>query len=393
MKRTLSLAILLSIGGQGYAAEWGIGFNADPGFKYDDNELLREDKEGDFSLNITPTLSLSRKLENSLSQIQLGYRISRYDRLSELDKENPFFSFSTSKSTERSTYGLNFNYSERESRSIAEEDTADFSNTSTTTTKSISPSFSYRLTELDTVSTTLSYQKRLQSTASNNSLLANSSNLTNNETKSLNLAWQHQYSERLSGGVSVGYVNYQAESNNLDNEYDSYTAGFTSTYQLTELWAVSGLLGARYLNSENNLSNGITSTDTSSGLNYSFSATKKDELDSITLSASRSLVPSSEGDVNEQDAYTLSYSRALTEKLNVNLSSSYREYTSADDINSNTTKYIDFSPNLRWKLYEEWSFVFGYRYRSIDESDGKNVNSNAVTFNIDYNWDGIHFSR
>ncbi|GLP99827.1 hypothetical protein GCM10007891_16810 [Methylophaga thalassica] len=392
MKRTLSLAILLSVVGQGYAAEWGIDFNADPGFKYDDNELLRENKKGDFSLNITPTLSLSRTLENSKSQINMGYRVSRYDKLSELDKENPFFGFSTSYSTERSSYGLNLNYAERESRSIAEDDTADFSNTSTTTTKSLSPSYSYRLTELDTVNTSISYQKRTQS-ASSSGLSTGNTNLTDNETKSLNLAWQHQYSERLSGGVSLGYVNYQAESDTLDNEYDSYTAGFTSTYQLDELWTLNGLIGARYLDSQNNSSTGISTTSNSSGLNYSISATKKGQLDSITLSASRSLLPSSEGDVNEQDAYTFTYSRDLTEKLKANLSTSYREYTSADDLNSNTTKYIDFSPSLRWKLYEQWSFVFGYRYRSIDESEGRNVNSNAVTFNVDYNWDGIHYSR
>ena len=217
--------------------------------------------------------------------------------------------------------------------------------------------------------------------------------MTDNETKSLNLAWQHQYSERLSGGISLGYVNYSAESESLDNEYDTYTAGFTSTYQLTELWVINGLLGARYLDSENTFSNGLTTTSSSSGLNYSLSATKNGELDSMSLSASRSLLPSSTGAVNEQDAYTLSYSRELSEKLKASVSTTYREYTSADDISSITTKYIDFSPSLRWDIYEKWSLAFGYRYRSIDESDGKNVNSNSVSLNIDYNWDGIHFSR
>jgi hypothetical protein len=393
MKTKLSLSVAILFVSSVNAAEWGIDFEADPQFKYDDNELLREDKKGDFSLKINPTLSLSRNLENSESRLRMGYRISRYQDLKDLDTENPFIGFSTSRSTERSSYGISLDYSERESRSIAEEDTADFSNTSTTTIKSVSPNFSYRLTELDTITTSASYQERTQSSTSNNSLLSNNSRLTDNETKSLNLAWQHQYSERLSGGISLGYVNYSAESESLDNEYDTYTAGFTSTYQLTELWVINGLLGARYLDSENTFSNGLTTTSSSSGLNYSLSATKNGELDSMSLSASRSLLPSSTGAVNEQDAYTLSYSRELTEKLKASVSTTYREYTSADDISSNTTKYIDFSPSLRWDVYEKWSLAFGYRYRSIDESDGKNVNSNSVSLNIDYNWDGIHFSR
>ena len=389
----LLLPILLS--NNVSAAEWVFNAQADPKFKYDDNELLREDELDDFSLNIDPTLSLSRSLENSTSEIRLGYRISRYQDLKELDKENPFASFNSTYATERSTYGLKLDYAERESRDIAEEDTADFSNISTTITKSISPSFSYRLTELDTISTSLSYQTRKQSddSSNNNLILGSSSNLTDNETASLNLAWQHQYTERLNGGLSFTYVNYQAESDRLDNQYDSYSLGLTSEYQLSELWSVNGLLGARYLDSVNSPVIGPETSDQSTGLDYSVSTTREDELNSYTLSASRSLTPSSEGDVNEQDAYTITYRRNFTEKLTGNLSASYRKYSSADDLDSTETKYFDFSPSLSWKLDEDWSLVFGYRYRSVDESDGKNVDGNALTFNIDYNWNGIRFSR
>jgi hypothetical protein len=376
------------------AAEWVFNAQADPKFKYDDNELLREDKLDDFSLNIDPTLSLTRSLENSTSEVRLGYRISRYQDLKELDKENPFASFSTSYATERSTYGLNLNYAERESRDIAEEDTADFSNTSTTITKSISPSYSYRLTELDTVSSSFSYQTRKQSdSGSNSNILGASSNLTDNETASLNLAWQHQYTERLNGGISVTYVNYQTESERLDNQYDSYSLGLTSEYQLSELWSVNGLLGARYLDSENRPVNGPQTSDQSTGLNYLIRTIREDELNSYSLSASRSLLPSSEGDVNQQDAYTATYRRNFTEKLSGSLSASYRLYKSADDLNSQETKYLDISPSLNWKLAQDWALIFSYKYRSIDETDGKNVDSNAIFVNIDYNWNGIRFSR
>lgn len=395
MIKYIPLLLPMLLSNNASAAEWVFNAQADPKFKYDDNELLREDELDDFSLNIDPTLSLTRSLENSTSEIRLGYRISRYQDLKELDKENPFASFNTTYATERSTYGLKLDYAERESRDIAEEDTADFSNISTTITKSISPSFSYRLTELDTISTSLSYQTRKQSddSSNSNSILGSSSNLTDNETASLNLAWQHQYTERLNGGLSFTYVNYQAESDRLDNQYDSYSLGLTSEYQLSELWSVNGLLGARYLDSENSPVIGPETSDQSTGLDYSISTTREDELNSYTLSASRSLTPSSEGDVNEQDAYTITYRRNFTEKLTGNLSASYRKYSSADDLDSTETKYFDFSPSLSWKLDEDWSLVFGYRYRSVDESDGKNVDGNALTFNIDYNWNGIRFSR
>lgn len=379
--------------GQASAAEWVFNAQADPKFKYDDNELLREDAISDFSLKIDPTLTFSRSLENSSTEVKMGYRISRYKDLKELDNENPFFGLSYSFSTERSNFGLSLNYAQRDSRDIAEEDTADFSNTSTTVTKSIAPSYSYRITELDTISSSVSYQERSQSGSSTDPILGTSSNLTDNQTTSLNLAWQHQYTERLNGGISLAYVNYQAQSDRLDNEYDSYSIGLTSGYQLSEIWSINGSLGTRYLSSENTPANGPSTSDNSTGLNYSINTSREDELNTYTLSASRSLTPSSEGDVNQQDAYTLSYSRNLTEKLTARLTSSYRIFKNADDLNSQSTKYMDVSPSIRWKFDQQWAVNLSYRYRSVDESAGKNVDSNSIMFNIDYNWNGIRFSR
>ncbi|KKM16559.1 hypothetical protein LCGC14_1684630 [marine sediment metagenome] len=392
MIKYIPLLSLFAIG-QVSAAEWVFKAQADPKFKYDDNELLREDALSDFSLNIDPTLTFSRSLENSKNEVKMGYRISRYQDLKQLDKENPFFSISSSYATERSTYGLSLSYEERDSRDIAEQDTADFSSTSTTTTKSIAPSYRYRITELDTISTSLSYQEREQSGSSNSILNTLGSNLTDNQTTSLNLAWQHQYTERFNGGISLGYVNYEAQSDRLDNTYDSYSVGLTSSYQLSELWTLDGSLGMRYLKSENTPSVGPSTSDNSSGLNYSLSTSRKDELNTYTLSASRALTPSSEGAVNQQDSYSLSFKRDLSEKMSTSISAKYSDYKNASDLTSTSTKYIDLSPSLKWKLDEDWALNVSYRYRSVDEQDGQNVDSNSVMFSINYNWNGLRFSR
>ena len=46
------------------AAEYIIGADFSPTFSYDDNVELREEEEGSFVTKITPTLLLSRSVEN-----------------------------------------------------------------------------------------------------------------------------------------------------------------------------------------------------------------------------------------------------------------------------------------------------------------------------------------
>lgn len=372
------------------AAEWHFDADADPTMKYDDNELLRENERGDFSLSVAPTISLSRALENSKSKLDLGYRVSKYDKLSELDKQNPFAGFTYSHNTERSELGLALAYSERETRSIAEEDTGNFSDASTVTTKSISPTFSYRITELDSVSSRFSYTERTYDSSA-----SNTSNLSDNETLDFNVAWQHRFSERFSGGLSAAYVNYEAESELFKNQYDSYSLSATSSYNLSQLWQLSGQFGMRVLDSEVSPISGARSSERSNGSTYSFSAVRKDELSEVMLSFSKALLPSSTGAVNEQDAYQLSYSRDLSEQVSAGVSASYRDFDNAtDDFSANDeTKYSELSPYLRWKLDRNLALVFNYKYRNYERSQSSDATSNAIYMTIDYDWDGIRFSR
>lgn len=372
------------------AAEWHFDADADPTLKYDDNELLRENERGDFSLSVSPSLSLSRALETSKAKLDLGYRISKYDKLSELDKQNPFAGFSYTQSTERADMGLELAYSERETRSIAEEDTGNFSDSSTVTTKSISPSLSYRLTELDSLTSRLSYTERTYDSSA-----TNLSNLSDNETLDLNLAWQHRFSERLSGGFSAAYINYEAESDLFKNQYDSYALSATSSYNLSQLWQLSGQVGVRVLDSEISPIIGPSSSDRSNGSTYSFSAVRTDELNELMLTFSKALLPSSTGAVNEQDAYQLSYTRNLSEQVSAGLSASYREFENTTDdfsVNDETT-YSEISPHLRWKLDRNLALVFNYKYRNYERSESSDATSNAIFMTIDYDWDGIRFSR
>ncbi len=183
------------------AAEYIVGASFSPTFSYDDNVLLNEDSESSFKTQLRPTLSLIRSKENSNIAFNTGLNIERYTDLKDLDREDPFANFSSNWNTERSTYGLSASYSENAQRSIAEEDTGDFSSNATVESINLSPSYRYQLTEKDSVYGSYTYSERTysDSVVSQNAF---GTNLNDNKTHSITGGWQHSITERLTGGLS-----------------------------------------------------------------------------------------------------------------------------------------------------------------------------------------------
>ncbi len=367
-----------------HAAEWTITANANPSIQYDDNVLMEEDKQDSFHFAIRPTTVMGHALENSASSISVGYKIDRYMSLSELDTENPFIQAQTQHQTERSEWGLSASYVEDSTRTDAADDTGDFTTQSIVTTKSIAPSYSYQLTERDSLSVNGSYSERNYSTT----------DYDDNETKSLTTAWQHQYTERLSGGLSAAVYNYQADGPTRTSENDNYNLSLTVNYQWTEEWQVDGRIGVRHLKSEDTDSARNKEKNTNTGSAFDFSLKKQGEIDSLTIGANRTLSPSSTGEVDEQLGVNINWSRNLSETLTASIRASYQETTSALDDSNEKRENINFSPSLRWQFERNVGLDFSYNYRQQNESDQDDVDSNAVMLTLTYDWDeGLRASR
>ena len=374
-----------------HSAEYIIGADFSPTFSYDDNVELQENEEGSFATKFTPTLLLSRSVENSTIALNTGYRVERYASLSELDRQDPFVDVSGSYSTERSAYGLSANYAERAQRSIADEDTGDFSSNATVKTKSLSPSYQYQFSERDFAYTSLNYNERTYDT----------SGFSDNETTSLTLGWRRNLSERLTGGLALTYAQYESESEFIESEYDSYNLSVTGSYIFTERWSFSGQVGYRTSDSETqSVFGGPKQTDTSGGSLFDFSANYTGELNTLSFSISRSLNPSGEGVVNETDRVSVSWNRNIAETVSVSLNTSYQETQSADDLSNTEREYFTLSPALNWQLQTNLALKLGYQYRQqkgntfggFDTNNDK-VDSNMFFLTVNYNWDGLRFSR
>jgi predicted porin len=370
------------------AAEWVFDISASPTFGYNDNVFLQEDEKGSSDFSIRPTASLTRSVDNMSSTISVGYAVQRYFSVSTLDSTNPFAEFDASYDLERMTFGLQATYKEDTTRNEALEDTGDFSSNEKLRYRSIMPSFSYQLSELDSL--TVSSQVSETEYSSTDS--------SDNETKSLTVGWQRQFTERFSGGLSTTVSNYEIDGLTSSSDDDNYNVSVTSNYQLSEVWGLNASVGFRRLDSTRMDAFGNKSNTTSSGSSYQISSQYTDGKNSYSVDLSKQLSPSSTGQVNEQQRIGGSWSRPLTEKLSSNITLGYQETESAASLSGNNQskrKNLDFSPSLQWRVSSNMSlnFKYGYRQQKEDGPSGKDVDSNSFSVNFNYDWDGIRVSR
>ena len=374
------------------AAEYVIGAKFSPTFTYDDNVQLNEDEEGSFFTRIQPTLILTRAEANSKITFNTGLSVERYTDLKDLDREDPFANFSAGWNTELSSYGLSASYAERAQRSIAEEDTGDFASNATVESINIAPTYSYQLTEKDSVYASYNYSERKYSDTETDIDNPLGTSFNDNKTHTVTSGWQRTWTERLTAGLALTYATYKSEGIQ-QSEYDTYNLAITSSYLLTEKWSISGQLGYRTLENETTPVLGPKVSDKSSGSLFNLSTKYMGEINSLSFSLSRSLAPSGEGNVNEQDRVSLSWNRKVSEKLSLNINTTYQESQTVDRFNTTDREYIQFSPGMSWKLQEDLNLRFGYQYREQKSSDRGNADGNMVFMTIGYDWDGLRYSR
>ena len=367
-----------------HAAEWSLSGSVNPSLEYDDNIFMRdENKLGDYHASMSPTLKVAHALENVETSLSTGYVLDRYERSSQLDTDNPFLRFQTDYKTERSTWGLDMSYVESTSRSEAEEDSGDFETNSISTTESISPSYSFQLSERDVLLVSASYSTKEYSTA----------DFSNSRNRSFSTGWEHQFTERFNGGVSVSANNNKSSGLFTTTDDDTYNVSLTTKYDLSEIWAINGSVGMRQLDSEQTGLFGFKEDTSDTGSSVDMTVSYKGEVDNASLNLSRSISPSSTGGVTEQDRISLNWSRELTETLTARVSTSFQKTTAA--LNDNDEREnINFSPSVNWKFSPDASLTFSYIFRQQkEELDDSDASSQAVMLMLNYNWDGFRVSR
>ena len=367
------------------AAEWSLTGGVNPSLKYDDNIFMRDtDKLGDYHASMSPTLEAGYETDKVETSLNTGFVMDRYHSSSQLDNDNPFVKLNTAYKTQRTTWDLGLGYVERSSRKDAADDTGDFETNSTLTRKSISPSFSYQLTERDSLSLSTSYSEETYSTNDFNDI----------KKQTISTDWQHQLTERLKGGIRLSFNNNKSTGLFTETDDETYRLLLTSAYNVSEVWTINGSAGLRQVDIQQTDFLGGTTETTDTSPSFVFDILYQTDINQVSLSLSRTVSPSSTGDVNEQDKISIGWSRSLSETLSASINASFQKTSSALNTGNDDRENISFSPALNWEYSPDSSLSLSYNYRQQNESfNNTEAISNAIMLTLKYDWHGINISR
>lgn len=387
-KTNLVLTLFLLYSPTNYADQWRVDAKIKQDFAYDDNVRMSQDNpQGSLEYKFTPVANFSLKTDNFFVHASTSYGLQRYPQISSLNRTTQAHTIGMNYLTERSEWTVNATMNVAPSRNTAVEDSGVFSSDSQKTTLMVNPFFSYKLTELDVLKLTANYTQTTYSTT----------DFSNYQSHLINFAWQRQWTERYSSSISASYSTFQSSSVRLNTKLNSgtYNLNFGSTYAISEQWDITGTIGGRFTKSENTSTFGSTKSQSqgfllNAGLNY------KGEQLSGQLNLSRSLMPSSRGQLQEQNRVGLNLQYQITERLSSSLTTNYQVTSrSATDNERASRENIILQPAINWHVSQDWTVTGSYRYRgqNIAGTQNKQAESNLFMLSINYNWQGLSLSR
>jgi hypothetical protein len=367
------------------AAEWGMEASVDQSLAYDDNVEMAQEEEGSFIYRISPRMNFFRKTEVSEIHTGIHYGLQRYFSLKALNSHSQQYNFGGSYLTERTRSGFNFSYSIAPARDTAEEESGDFSSSGgSRSTYSLAPSFTYQLTELDSLSFSPNYSKTTYA----------SGGFSNNTSSGASLALNHRWTERLANGADIFYSKFDSSGDNQSSTSHSYGANLSAHYDWSETFQFSGSLGIRMTDSFNDALSGSINTQ-STGFLSNLGVNYKGEYYGGSFAWSRSLVPSAQGALNNQDRLSFEAYYTFTARLSSRFSASYQRSESITETSGTTSNSIRenivFSPTLNWAMTPDWRMAMSYSYRSQRQENS--TDANLFMLSINYKWPGLSLSR
>jgi len=286
------------------------------------------------------------------------------------------------------------------------------------TTRSISPSITYNLTENNALQLSFSYvDVAFDRTAS----LSSNLGYSDYDNQQYSAAFIHTFSERLSANLSIAYSEFNSANNTtsaptvvfgipatISTNYKQrsktflYQAGLQ--YMFNEKTTVGLSVGVR--DSENDTEYvqsalpvisfipPLTIQDLSRSSNnfghvFSANLTRKEEWGEVRLDAGQQLNPSSSGSQRESTTFSIKGHYKLSDRLTTGLNANYLNSKSITNFTGGSTQfdrtYTNVSPHIRWRWTPQVSLELSYSYRQQDyDSRGVTATSNGVQLQFSF---------
>lgn len=369
------LPLLATLPAVSMAAGWVADFSFDANATYDDNFLMNNAEQESWIYTLKPEASLIYASPVMTSELQTSLALKRYSEFERFDSEDPSINWKNSYQRQRSTWTLDFGYSENSQRDLAEDDVGQFDSNTIVETTYANPGVSYRITEKDDLGISFSYTEREY----------DGEDFSDNDNQTVSINWQRKLNQALSTTVTVSDSEYSAERtaiSTVETDYEKATVGLI--YRYSEATTFSGSTGYFQSNSQEIIGQPallVIETD-NTGLLLNLSAEHSQQKNKWSINLSRSLYPSSQGNVEERDSVRVTFDRELSGRSTAGINLSWHEtgFDTAD------RESISVSPYYHYRLTEKLRLQTSYIFRSFDREAAGSVESNRMKIGLRYDF-------
>ncbi|MCQ8117448.1 hypothetical protein [Methylomonas rosea] len=412
IKTDFLLPALVLFSSNSYAFDWL--FEPDFSFKekYDDNLRLQANpNRTNLISTLSPGLMLGYLAENQELKTNLKWNELIYHGESSLDFSEKLANIGHQYRGELFKTALTAGYSEQSTLStqLDEFGSGNLRTQVAQSTKSISPSFTYYLSEKNSLQLGYGYMDVKFDKPPG---IASNSSLSDYSNQQFSVSATHAYTERLSFNVTGSYSEFESSSN-FQGTFIIFPVTTTFSQKSTNLNYQAGLQYAFSEQTQLSLSAGIRNTETqttqitklsdsgaiinssnppprtTSGHIFSAALTRKSEWGDINFSAGQQLNPASSGTQQTSTTFSASANYNLSERWSTGINAGYllaESVSTFDNTNvSNNRTYASVSPNIRWRWTPDINLEFSYSYRQQKfESTDQTAVGNSVQLQFSY---------
>lgn len=401
----LAVAACLSLPLQ--AAEWVAVPSIQLRGEYNDNiRLTNADHDSSWVATLDPSLHLARRTEIWDLGANARLRGTRYTGERQLDTVDRFLDASLSRRFERGSFDASAGYARDTTlqNDFLDQDTGLVTNKVDRTSRNLRLAGKGMFNERTFLEAAVSYRDVEYEDGAQGNLLD-----YDYMTPSLTLSHQLNAKTQLFGILSHSRLEYDTAS-----EYESRTDSLQlgASHAFSETWSINGSIGSRRTRTSSLVQVAVPRPgleflfpfvydvtleprdSRTTGLVYNLNLTRELETGDISLSASRSVTPSSTGSETDTISVTLSGSHRFTTQLSARMAASYLQSETVGGTRTlaDADRYR-LSPSLSWRLDRDLVLSAGYHYTHIKRDASSDADSNAVYLSLGYSWPRMAVSR
>lgn len=378
----------------GFAANWSIEAQLNQSLGYYDNVRMTTQAQGSMQYLITSILNMGYTTEKTSVLASASYGEQRYFNLTKLDNYLQNYTLNSFYLTPRTRWEFSASFNVAPSRNTAFQDSGNYVSNAQKYNLSLSPSISYQMTELDSLVLSFNYTDTSYSTK----------DLSGNQSQNIQFNWQKKWSERFNQGLTLAYSqvifepNANTDSLQQNSQNNSYSMTLSGNYLYTPTIKFNMNIGGRFTETQTPTIAGMNS-NFSSGFLLNTAVHYTTERLTTQLGFSRSLIPSSFGQLQEQTGANFNATYSFSATLSLGLTMTYQLSQSTANNVRNQRDNLMIQPSLNWQLSPEWVISSYYQYttqnnhNSSTNSNSQTVNANVINLSISYYWQGWKISR